>query len=288
MNIDCLNYCSNIRNVSPHPNYTFVKGNITNQDLLDNLLKEHQIDTVVHFAAQSHVDNSFQNSLIFTQDNIVGTHILLECIRANPAIQRFIHISTDEVYGDMGTDKKTENSVLCPTNPYAATKASAELLVQSYYHSYQIPAIIIRSNNVFGPRQYLEKVIPKFITTLLKGQKCPIHGLGQTSRAFIFVEDVVDAILHILSEGQLGEIYNISSKFELTILELLNRLRQKLCPEKTINEITEFVADRPYNDKRYYICDSKLRALGWTQRTDFDMGLDQTIEWYKEHLVGYW
>lgn len=287
VNIDCLNYCSNIKNIDVVSNYIFVHGNIVDKTLLQNTITQYDIDTVVHFAAQSHVDNSFQNSLVFTNDNIVGTHILLECIRENKNIKRFIHMSTDEVYGDMGNYKKTESSVLCPTNPYAATKASAELLVQSYYYSYNIPAIIIRSNNVYGPRQYVEKVIPKFINQLLNDKECFIHGSGESRRSFLYIDDIVSAVNHILQYGEIGEIYNISSDYELTILQLLNILRIKICPTKLIDNICKFVQDRPYNDKRYHICDSKLRSLGWKQTVDMNDGLDKTIEWYKTNME-YW
>lgn len=288
INIDCLNYCSSINNVDSFDNYIFVKGNIKNEDLLYQIFQSYEIDTVVHFAAQSHVDNSFINSFVYTMDNVVGTHTLIECVRNTPNITKFIHISTDEVYGDFGDHKKKENSVLCPTNPYAATKAAAELLVQSYYHSYKLPAMIIRSNNVYGPKQYLEKVIPKFITSINSAEKCTIHGSGENKRAFLYIDDIVDAVLLILNNGKLGEIYNVGSDHEISINELLEILRQKLCPEKSIEQIRTFVEDRPYNDKRYYVCDEKLKSLGWTQKISFENGLDKTIEWYTNRKPDHW
>lgn len=289
INIDCLNYCSSTQNVdASSENYVFVKGNIKNEELIHQVLGSYDIDTVVHFAAQSHVDNSFINSFMYTMDNVVGTHTLIECIRNTPAVTRFIHISTDEVYGDFGDHKKKENSVLCPTNPYAATKAAAELLVQSYYHSYKLPAMIIRSNNVYGPKQYLEKVIPKFITSINKNQRCTIHGSGENKRAFLFVDDIVDAVLLVLNKGTIGEIYNVGSDHEISINELLEILRQRLCPDKTIEQLKTYVQDRPYNDKRYYVCDQKLKDLGWTQQVSFEEGLEKTINWYCNMGNHYW
>jgi UDP-glucose 4,6-dehydratase len=156
--------------------YTFIKGNLTNKDFLEHILETYQVQEVIHFAAQSHVENSFEDSLQYSQDNILGTHILLECCRKYGHIEKFIHVSTDEVYGesflDMNEEKKTEQSILCPTNPYAATKAGAELIAQSYFHSFKMPIIITRGNNVYGPNQYPEKLIPKFIKILRKQPKC--------------------------------------------------------------------------------------------------------------------
>jgi UDP-glucose 4,6-dehydratase len=289
VNIDCLNYCSSTLNVNfTNENYVFVKGNVKNEELVYHVLKSYDIDTVVHFAAQSHVDNSFINSFVYTMDNVVGTHTLIECIRNTSSVTKFIHISTDEVYGDFGDHKKKENSVLCPTNPYAATKAAAELLVQSYYHSYGLPAMIIRSNNVYGPNQYLEKVIPKFITSIRNDEACTIHGTGENKRAFLYVSDIVDAVLLVLNRGVTGEIYNVGSEHEISVNELLEILRQKLCPDKSIDQIRTFVEDRPYNDKRYYVCDEKLKGLGWEQRVSFDDGLQKTISWYSEHGQEHW
>lgn len=278
-NIDCLNYCSSTNNIISSDNYTFIHGNITNSELITSILNTHNIDTIVHFAAQSHVDNSFSNPIAYTHDNILGTHILLECSRVYGKLEKFIHISTDEVYGDIGNSKKNENSVLCPTNPYAATKASAELIVKSYYHSFNMPIIITRSNNVFGPRQFPEKVIPKFIYKSLHKQPFTIQGDGNNIRSYIFIDDVVNAIMTILSFGKIGEIYNIGSYDEMSVLDVAFKIHNKLNPD-TKFEI-EYMNDRPYNDKRYFICDQKLRELGWSQTISFNDGLQKTINWYK-------
>lgn len=288
-NLDSMNYCSNINNVyvKDSPNYTFIKGNIQNAELIDFILYTHQIDTVVHFAAQSHVDYSFDNSVQYTMDNILGTHILLECCKNYKGVTRFIHISTDEVYGESDyTDdesaKKTEKSVMCPTNPYAATKAGAELIARSYFYSYNFPVIITRGNNVYGPNQYIDKVIPKFTVSLLNNNKCTIHGNGSNQRAYIFVDDVVSAVECVLIDGEIGEIYNIGSQDELSVLELAEKLIDKI-HGSNFEERVEFIKDRPYNDKRYYVCDEKLKKLGWTQKVDINSGLNKTIDWYKQN-----
>jgi dTDP-glucose 4,6-dehydratase len=278
-NIDTLNYCSSTNNILHSNNYTFIHGNITNSELITTILNTHKIDTIVHFAAQSHVDNSFTNPLSYTYDNILGTHVLLECSRVYGKLEKFIHVSTDEVYGDIGDSKKNENSILCPTNPYAATKASAELIVKSYYHSFKMPIIITRSNNVFGPRQYPEKVIPKFIYKAFNHDPFTIQGNGNNIRSYIYIDDVVNAIMTILSFGKIGEIYNIGSHDDLSVLELATIIHNKINP--TAKFKIEYTEDRPYNDKRYFICDKKLRDLGWEQTTPFHDGLSKTIDWYK-------
>lgn len=293
VNIDKLDYCSSTKNIdqkclqNTSTDYHFICGNVADKTLVSKVLHDYSIDTIIHFAAQTHVDNSFETSLDYTQDNIVGTHVLCECARIYGKIHRFIHISTDEVYGDTH-EKADENSVLCPTNPYAATKAAAELLVKSYWHSFRLPVIIVRSNNVFGPRQYIEKLIPKFTMALLNGEKCTIHGAGQTVRAFVYVDDVVHAILSILCKGILGEIYNIGSSFELSVMDVLSNLITQICPDKSVSDVAVYVGDRPYNDKRYFICDQKLKSLGWAQQTPFTEGLKKTIQWYEQYGESYW
>ena len=231
VNIDALYYCADINNITEEnrkkKNYTFIKGKIQNKDLIDLILNFHNIDTIIHFAAQSHVDNSFCNSLQYTTDNILGTHNLLECVREYNKIKKFIHVSTDEVYGESlskDTDIKNETSILNPTNPYAATKASAEMLVNSYVYSYNLPIIITRGNNVYGPRQYPEKLIPKFITSILKNKKCTVHGEGKTERSFLYVLDVVKAFETILFKGKIGEIYNIGTNLEYSVLDITRKL----------------------------------------------------------------
>jgi dTDP-glucose 4,6-dehydratase len=247
------------------------------------MLKIYNIDTVVHFAAQSHVQNSFDNALQYTNDNVVGTHTLLEACRKYGKISRFIHISTDEVYGESmiseNEEKKHEGSVLCPSNPYAATKAAAELIAKSYYHSFKMPIIITRGNNVYGPNQYPEKLIPKFIQQLTNGEKVTIQGDGSNVRAFLHVNDVCTALTYVLEKGQIGEIYNIGSddNNEYTVLQIAHMLIEKIKKTTDYDKWITYIEDRPFNDKRYYISNQKVKDLGWTIDTDFEKGLDELI-----------
>jgi UDP-glucose 4,6-dehydratase len=290
-NIDKLDYCSDTNNIKSElisqNNYTFIKGNICDKDFISYILRMYNIECIVHFAAQTHVDNSFGNSLQFTMDNLLGTHTLLECCKyyqkETNNLKKFIHISTDEVYGEVDLDHPgcCEKSLLNPTNPYAATKAGAEFLVKSYYHSYKLPVIITRGNNVYGPRQYEEKLIPNFIQKLLKGIRCPVHGKGETRRNFIFTEDVSRAIDVIIEKGEINEIYNIGSNDEYSVMDILQILYERLQIEKPFEEVFEYVEDRPFNDFRYAIKTDNLHNLGWKQETSFTEGINKTIEWYK-------
>lgn len=280
VNIDRLDYCANETNVESNANYTFVKGDINDSELVSLLLNKYQIDTVIHFAAQSHVDNSFQEwrSLDFTRDNVLGTHTLLECCRIYKKIHRFVHMSTDEVYGEVTLDHAgccPERSILNPTNPYAATKAGAEMIVRSYHHSFGIPVILVRCNNVYGPNQYPEKLIPKFTKLLQENKKCTIHGSGQTRRNFIHAYDVANAIDIIIEKGKVGKIYNIGTDNEYSVLEIAEMLIQRLKPGEPVENWIEFVADRYMNDFRYSIDSSELRKLGWTEKIDFKTFLDE-------------
>jgi len=194
VNLDKLDYCGREKNVEQKDNYIFIKGDICDGYLLLKLLNQYNIDTVIHMAAYSHVDNSFDNSIEFTKNNILGTHQLLEACRIWGNINKIVHVSTDEVYGDMPTGTSNEMSILSPTNPYAASKAAAEMLVLSYQKSFGLPIIITRGNNVYGPRQYPEKLIPKFIKNILSKKPCPIHGSGTSVRNFIHCNDVAKAL----------------------------------------------------------------------------------------------
>ena len=281
-NIDKLDYCSREDNVYLTKSYKFYKCDINNIEFVLHILKENNIDTIIHFAAQSHVDNSFGNSLSFSQDNVLGTHSLLECVRKYGKIERFIHISTDEVYGEVEKEHTgcTETSLLNPTNPYAATKAAAEFIVRSYYYSYKLPVIIVRGNNVYGPRQYPEKLIPRFITNLLDNKKCTIHGRGDSIRNFIFAKDFARGVVTILQKGEIFNIYNIGTSNEFSVMEITNILVKRLKPDDNVDDWIVYVEDRLFNDKRYCIDNSNLRELGWEEQTKFMDGLEETIEWY--------
>jgi dTDP-glucose 4,6-dehydratase len=287
VNLDAMYYCASETNVAQEvrnsERYHLVKGNLCSYDLIANILNIYKIDTIIHFAAQSHVQNSFEDALQYTHDNVQGTHTLLEASRKYGKINRFIHISTDEVYGESmlneNEEKKNENSILCPTNPYAATKAAAELIAKSYYHSFKMPIIITRGNNVYGPNQYPEKLIPRFIQQLKQDEKVTIQGDGSNVRAFLHVNDVCSALQLVLEKGEIGEIYNVGSDdhHEYTVLQIAHILIEKIKGTTTHNEWITYIEDRPFNDKRYYISNEKVKQLGWTIDVDFNKGIDELI-----------
>ena len=290
INIDAMYYCASENNINKDvinsDRYKLIKGNLCSYDLVYHIVNDYKIDYIIHFAAQSHVQNSFEDALQYTKDNIVGTHNLLEVVRKYGKIIKFIHVSTDEVYGESmiekNENKKTEESILCPTNPYAATKASAELIAQSYYYSFNIPIIITRGNNVYGLNQYPEKIIPKFIKLLKENNKVTIQGDGTNVRAFIHVDDVVKAFDIILEKGIIGEIYNIGSddNEEYTVKNVAEILIKKIKNNENYEEYIEYITDRPFNDKRYYISNEKIKNLGWNINENFDEGIDRLINSY--------
>ena len=280
-NIDCLNYCANEKNIVNHHNYKFIKGNITSKDLVLHILNEYSIDAIIHFAAQSHVDNSFDNSLQYTTDNVMGTHVLLQASKEYGKIKKFLHFSTDEVYGEVDLEHPGchEKSLLNPTNPYAATKAAAEFLVRSYYHSFKLPVVIVRCNNVYGPNQYPEKLIPKFIKLLKEGKKLTIHGKGDTRRNFIWAEDVAIATELIFNKGILNEVYNIGTTQEFSVMDVAKLLIDKLTDDKIFENHIEFVEDRPFNDFRYSVDTTLLKLLGWEELfVDFNTNINYLIK----------
>jgi dTDP-D-glucose 4,6-dehydratase len=355
INFDAMYYCASETNVKQeirddYKRYKLIKGNLCSYDLVNHVINDYNINYVIHFAAQSHVQNSFEDSLQYTKDNILGTHTLLEICRKYGKIKKFIHVSTDEVYGEsmlptqciknvetienglcpilctknvqnidnglcptqctkneqnidndlcptqctknvqnienielrvssntLGEDKKTEESILCPTNPYAATKAGAELIAQSYYHSFKLPIIITRGNNVYGPNQYPEKLIPRFIKLLNDNNKVTIQGDGSNIRAFLHVNDVVKAFELILEKGEIGEIYNIGSdeEQEYTVMDVAKLLIKKIKNDNNYSQYITYIDDRPFNDKRYYISNEKIKNLGWTINIDFETGINE-------------
>jgi UDP-glucose 4,6-dehydratase len=244
--------------------------------------------------AQTHVDSSFGNSFAFTLNNVCGTHALLEAARLAGGVSRFLHVSTDEVYGEAppggaGSGAASgEASTLEPTNPYAATKAAAEMLVKAYHNSYKLPCITTRSNNVYGPHQYPEKLIPKFALLCAAGAKLPVHGCGRALRCFLHVSDVAAAYDVILHAGAAGETFNIGTQRERSVLDVA----ASVCAHfgRDAADAIEHVPDRLFNDRRYFIDDAKLAALGWAPRVSFEAGLADTIRWYLSHVAGgaYW
>jgi dTDP-glucose 4,6-dehydratase len=281
INIDAMYYCADENNINDDikksDRYTFIKGNLCSYNLLE-LLHKYNITHVIHFAAQSHVQNSFNDAIQYTHDNILGTHTLLEACRKYDKLKLFIHVSTDEVYGySLLTDihKKTENNILCPTNPYAASKAAAEMIVNSYYHSFKLPIIITRGNNVYGKNQYPEKLIPKFIKLLKENKKLTIQGDGSQLRSFLHIDDVINAFICILHKGLIGEIYNIgaSEDDEYSVLEIAQKLIRIIKNTCNYNEWITYIDDRPFNDIRYFIDNNKLVKLGWQQTININKGL---------------
>jgi dTDP-glucose 4,6-dehydratase len=277
--LDICDYCSSGKNVRIKDNIVIVKGDICDVKLITETLNKYNIDTIVNMAALSHVDNSFKTPLEFTRVNTLGTHNIMECCRLNSNIKLILHMSTDEVYGDYNNNCD-ENTRLEPNNPYSASKAGAEHIVKAYYKSYNIPCIIVRCNNVYGINQFPEKIIPKFIMQIIKGKKVTVHGKGESKRSFIHVSDVCRAIDIIINKGNIGEIYNINSDNERTVMDIAI----SLCEIAGVNkdETINYVEDRPYNDRIYSINGDKLRSLGWKPEVnDFHNQLKYLFEWYK-------
>ena len=287
VNLDAMYYCASETNVNKeirdNSQYVFLKGNLVDETFVGETLKKHKITHVIHFAAQSHVQNSFEMSLTFTKDNVLGTHVLLEECRKYNQIKKFIHVSTDEVYGEsmnsVEEQHKTEHSILCPTNPYAATKAGAELIAQSYNHSYNMPIIITRGNNVYGPNQYPEKIIPLFIKLLKENKKVTIQGTGTSIRGFLHTCDTSSAFETILEKGLVGEIYNIGCDdgMEFSVMEIAKILIKLIKNTDQYDEWIEYIPDRPFNDNRYYISNQKLKKLGWKIDVDFLEGIKTLV-----------
>ncbi len=273
----------NLSEITQSPNYNFVKGNITNKNLMEKLIKD--ADCIVNFAAESFVDRSILDSNQFLVSNIRGTYTILEILRNHQ--KRMIQISTDEVYGSLKIDSATEDSKFNPSNPYAATKASAELLVNSYVATYGLDCIITRCTNNFGPRQFYEKLIPKTIILAEQNKKIPIYGTGKNIRDWIYVDDHCDAVYKVLTEGKTGNSYNISSNNEFDNLTIVKKILELM---NKSNDLIEFVDDRPGHDLRYSLDSSKIRdSLSWNNSTNFEDGLKNTIDWvknqsYNEHI----
>ena len=268
VNIDKLDYCSNIENVDQGSSI-FIEGTLCDPDFIERIVTRYKFDYVFHFAAQSHVDNSFVDPLSFTMDNAYGTHVLIETCRKYIPEVEIIHFSTDEVYGESVTDEPftEERGVLKPTNPYSASKAAAEMIVRSYVESFNMNIKIVRCNNVYGPNQYPEKLIPKFKRLLRNGEKCTIHGKrsSEIKRAFMHVEDVINAVDIIWKKGTIGEIYNIASDDEISVMDVTKMIIKTITCTEDYDKWITYVEDRPFNDSRYYICSKKLKSLGWKQ-----------------------
>ncbi|XP_078614107.1 dTDP-D-glucose 4,6-dehydratase-like [Branchiostoma floridae x Branchiostoma japonicum] len=289
VNLDKLDYCASLKNlesVENRPNYKFIQGDICDQDFMRYIFQNERIDTVLHFAAQSHVDTSFTSSLEFTRVNVYGTHVLVNTAYEN-GVKRFVHVSTDEVYGGKSTSVLLESAPKNPTNPYAASKAAAECIVMSYWEGFKFPVIITRGNNSYGPHQFPEKVIPKFVSLLQRDRKCCVYGNSQPLRNYLYVTDAAEAFLTILEKGQDGEIYNIGTDFAISNLELAKLLIRKLrhvTTEEEVQRWIEHTPDRPFHDQQYRIDSTKLKQLGWEPKVSWEEGLERTIAWYSKHF----
>ena len=280
VNVDAELHGSNHQNLKKfedNPRYSFVNGNITNMKLMEKLVSES--DVVVNFAAESHVDRSISDARPFIDSNILGVFTLLETIKKTK--KKLIHISTDEVYGSLHSESAKEETRFNPSSPYAASKASAELLIQSYITTYGCDAIITRCTNNYGPKQFPEKLIPKTIILALNDKKIPIYGSGKNIRDWIFVGDHCDAILNVLSKGKSGESYNISAGNEIDNITIIEKILTIM--GKPLENVV-FVEDRPGHDLRYSMDSTKIRnTLGWSQKINFEDGLTKTVDWYLEN-----
>jgi dTDP-glucose 4,6-dehydratase len=282
INLDVLTYAGNLNNlkgIEKNPRYNFIKGDICNKSIVNAILDKHNVDAIVHFAAESHVDRSIKNASAFVMTNVLGTHTLLECARTH-FIPKFIHISTDEVYGSTmeGSFKEIDN--LSPSSPYSASKAGSDLLALSYFITYNLPVIITRCTNNFGPYQFPEKLIPLFVTNLLDSKKVPVYGTGKNVRDWIHVSDHCHAVEFLLERGNPGEIYNIGGGNEKTNLEITKEILDLLSND---DSMIEYVTDRPGHDFRYSLDCSKLHAMGWKPKYSFDEALNETISWYTQN-----
>ena len=282
INLDAGITGSNIKNLKEIENskkYEFVLGNINDKETLESLIKN--VDGVINFAAESHVDRSILDSKPFLESNIMGVYTLLDVIRTKKPEIKFLQISTDEVFGSLSEGFAKEEDVFRPSNPYSASKASAELIAYSYFKTYGLNLLITRCTNNFGPRQSPEKIIPKTIIRAQKGMKIPIYGLGNNIRDWLYVDDHCDAIINVFLRGKIGKSYNISDTNELTNIELVEKILEHLNKPK---DLIYHVDDRPGHDLRYGIDSSKIREeLGWKPKTSIDENLEKTISWYLEN-----
>ncbi|MDD5681311.1 MAG: dTDP-glucose 4,6-dehydratase [Candidatus Omnitrophica bacterium] len=279
-NLDKFTYCGNVENLQDakdNPHYQSIKGDISDTETVKNAM--HGCDAVINFAAESHVDRSIKDPNRFVKTNVHGAMTLLKCAR-ELNIARFVQIGTDEVYGSIEKGSFTEKSNLNPRSPYSASKAGADLLALSFYATYQLPVVVTRSSNNFGPYQYPEKIIPLFITNALNDKKLPVYGDGMNVRDWLFVLDNCEAIDTVLHKGTIGEVYNVSGDAEISNIDLTHKILDYLHKP---HDLIEFVKDRPGHDKRYSLDSSKVQALGWKHKHNFESALKETVNWYKNN-----
>jgi dTDP-glucose 4,6-dehydratase len=302
VNLDKLTYAGNLDTLAPlagNPRHVFVQGDICDRDLIRRLLADYRVDAVINFAAETHVDRSIDGPAAFVETNIVGTFNLLDCARAHwtglgqdkAAGFRFLHVSTDEVYGSLGaTGRFCETTAYAPNSPYSASKAASDHLVRAWHHTYGLPVLTTNCSNNYGPYQFPEKLIPLMVHKAQRGEPLPIYGDGGNVRDWLYVEDHCRAILRVLEAGRPGEVYNVggdSERTNLEVVETLCALLDELCPSSPHRphaDLKRFVTDRPGHDRRYAIDAGKLQQeLGWTPRESFESGLRRTVGWYLDH-----
>ncbi|MGA9142032.1 MAG: dTDP-glucose 4,6-dehydratase [Methanocella sp.] len=280
INLDKLTYAGNpdnLKDVEDNPNYAFIKGDICDPGIVRAAMKK--ADTVVHFAAESHVDRSIEDGSVFVRTNVLGTNTLLQAAQ-ELGVKRFLHVSTDEVYGSIVKGSFVETDILTPSSPYSASKAGSDLLALSYHTTHRLPVLVTRCTNNYGPYQFPEKLIPLFVTNLLQGKRVPVYGSGLNIRDWIYVLDHCKAIDFVLQHGTEGEVYNIGGGAERTNLEITRGILKLLDKGE---HMIEYVRDRPGHDLRYSLDCSKLKALGWRPEHDFDKALELTVKWYVDN-----
>jgi len=287
VNYDKLTYAGNLENlvdIEFNDRYKFIKGNICDKSEVESAVKENGIDTIINFAAESHVDRSILGAKEFINTNVVGTHVLLEVLKEN-GLEKYLQVSTDEVYGSLPEDKKeikfTELTPVTTNSPYSASKASADLLCNSFYHTFRLPILITRCSNNYGPYQFPEKLIPLMIAKAMEGEQLPVYGDGKNVRDWLYVDDHCSAILAVLQNGKDGDVYNIGGNNEWYNIDIVKLILKKFnCSEDQIM----YVKDRPGHDRRYAIDSAKIMTeLGWKPKYNFEEGIEDTINWYKEN-----
>jgi dTDP-glucose 4,6-dehydratase len=303
INLDLLTYAgnpANLESLGKDPRYLFVRGDICDADLVDSILRQHRPRAIVHFAAESHVDRSIASPEAFIRTNVQGTFVLLEQARsywsgldeAERAGFRFLHVSTDEVYGSLGKDDPafSETTAYAPNSPYAASKAASDHLARAYFHTWAVPVLTTNCSNNYGPYQFPEKLIPLMILNALEGKQLPVYGDGKNVRDWLFVEDHCAAIRTVLQNGRIGETYNIGGNSERANIEVVTTicdLVDEMCPEgapASRRKLITYVEDRPGHDRRYAIDAAKItRELGWRPAEQFESGLRKTVRWYLDH-----
>jgi len=284
VNLDSLTYAGNLENLKEsegNSNYNFVKGSITDKELITSLFEKFKFDYVINFAAESHVDRSILGSEVFFTTNVIGTNILLETSKRF-GIEKFLQVSTDEVYGSLGPEGYfTETTPIAPNSPYSSSKASADLMVQAFHHTYGLPTLITRCSNNYGPYQFPEKLIPLMILNTVNGKKLPVYGDGLNVRDWIYVVDHNLAVEMVLDKGKIGEVYNIGAEREMKNIDIVKLILEKLNKSE---DLIEYVKDRPGHDRRYAIDASKIKTeLNWKPKFDFEEAISKTIDWYLEN-----